>query len=185
MPPARTHDEWMSLICGVCLRKSNFKLINISEAKIKLIRDYHYRRLSTWDTLMTQLLRWATQTCWRLNPLLALVVRPHWKLLEPSDLSLGGKEWSLDWRSSWRTQTTSRRVSTAARWQLSRRKSRRQHLLLRGQRSSAQISLVLSTVSWRKESEVLWRSPSKVIQAVWSKGTAYNCTGARHTGESQ
>ena len=32
----------MALICGVCFRKSSLKLLSISEAKLRLIRDYHY-----------------------------------------------------------------------------------------------------------------------------------------------
>ena len=41
MPPAKTHQDFMKLVCGVCTRK-DLKLRSISSAVLELIKKHHY-----------------------------------------------------------------------------------------------------------------------------------------------
>ena len=41
MPPAKTHQDFMKLVCGVCTRK-DLKLRSISSAVLELIQKHHY-----------------------------------------------------------------------------------------------------------------------------------------------
>ena len=48
MPKAKSHDEWLLLICGVCTRKMK-DLRNITEDILSLIRKHHYNEYAfTW-----------------------------------------------------------------------------------------------------------------------------------------
>lgn len=40
---AKTHEDWLLLICGVCTRKVK-DLRNITEQILKLIHDHHYEK---------------------------------------------------------------------------------------------------------------------------------------------
>ena len=43
MPKARkTHQDWMRLLCGVCLRKETKELVNINDEILHLIRQHHH-----------------------------------------------------------------------------------------------------------------------------------------------